>query len=286
MEQNKQSIFSLLESQKDSLIKRHFSLKRNIRWNVHTVRKNEHLLDWSLFSENVALPADKKFLFAFADKWDWHKLTNAFYNMENQDDFAEIISKYRDKIDWKLICRGQNISPNLVEIYAEYIDWDSLSGNNLFAWTMEFIHKYKHKIDWEALAKNIGEPSFVNSDKPDFDPKNSSERNQFIINLLQTYYYRWNWTKLSGNSFMVFDAEILEAFKEDWRWDILIHNRAVKWTLNLAEQYHERLPALSAEQFETTHLWECLIIEAFKLEFKDDPAMIENCIIQNIINLL
>ncbi len=88
---------------------------------------------------------------------DWHELRNPFVHPK---DVEELIELYADAIDWDHVSFGAPLSENFIRKHANRVDWEGISQNQ--AISDEFAFEFKDRIDQDKLARNYVRKSKLN----------------------------------------------------------------------------------------------------------------------------
>jgi len=155
----------------DLIVKKMISIKRD-------------LLDWTIISKK---PLTETFIDEFKDfiKFDILVKNPIIF----QNDYS-ILSKFKEKFDFKVVCRDIYILESFMALFYDDIIWSSLVLNDSF--TEKMILQYSKEIDWSLLVgrKNLS-PDFV---REHIDILNLSDEkiieifNKLPTNLNLTYY--------------------------------------------------------------------------------------------------
>ncbi|GAB4411276.1 MAG: hypothetical protein OHK0053_38030 [Microscillaceae bacterium] len=115
-----------------------------------------------------------------------------------------------------------NLSPEILEKYAEQWPWYQLLLNPAIAWDEALITRFYAYIghDLERVSEN---PRF-----------------QFTRELGEKYARQLDWNRLGRNQGDFWTAEIIAAFAEHWFWPYLSQNPKIPFTEALIEQFAEQ----------------------------------------------
>ena len=151
------------------------------------------------------------------------------------DDF---LSQLIDEQAWKELSHDFQWSEQLLEKYADKVDWHEVSGNNDMLWTASMLEKFKKRIDWREL---------------------SGTSHQYLLNaeMLARFEQYWDWHELSDNSSLALSRELLDKFIERWDWRKIIGC----WDDELfdedfLERYKEHIPA---SELQNSRLWDKIV---------------------------
>ena len=151
------------------------------------------------------------------------------------DDF---LSQLIDEQAWKELSQDFQWSEQLLEKYADKVDWHEVSGNNQMLWTASMLEKFKKRIDWREL---------------------SGTSHQYLLNaeILARFEQYWDWHVLSDNSSLELSRELLDKFIERWDWrEIIGRWDDALFDEGFLERYKEHLPA---SELQNSRLWDKIV---------------------------
>ncbi|MBQ9545965.1 MAG: hypothetical protein IJU90_01580 [Bacteroidales bacterium] len=104
---------------------------------------------------------------------------------------------------WDEISRNYGLNEEMLEKYADKLNWNNVSQNSGIRWTVRLIEKWADRLDWEAL---------------------SDSSNEYLLtpDVIAYFVNRWNWHKLSGNYNLNLDYLFIDRFIDRWDWEELI----------------------------------------------------------------
>ena len=96
---------------------------------------------------------------------------------------------------WKEISDNESLSMDILDKYADKLDWDEISENRNVIWTLDGINKFTNRLNWSNFSENC----------PDH-----------IINevTLQKFATRWDWKAISNRDCFYNDWALLEKFAD------------------------------------------------------------------------
>ena len=227
-------------------------------WTAEFIENNKADLDWKALSFNNSLTWSMEFIKEYEDKWDWHALSYIIADTQyfNRAEFDLLLKRYKYKLDWKVICQGTNLNNNHLTGYAEFIHWDTLSSNNRFTWSENFVNAHIDKINWKIFTECL-----ATFETP------SVAQCAFRKKVLDLYDNKLDFEVLSENDNIDFTQEIIEKYKKRWDWSKLINNPAIVWDESLLKQYDKYISTIAAEDLKVSYMWACLVEHAAELEF-------------------
>ena len=115
----------------------------------------------------------------------------------------DFMSQLIDEQAWKGLSQDFQWSEQLLEKYADKVDWHEVSGNNQMLWTASMLEKFKKRINWRELS-GTSHQCLLNAD------------------MLARFEQYWDWHELSDNSSLELTCELLDKFIERWDWREII----------------------------------------------------------------
>lgn len=144
-------------------------LSIEIPWTSSIIEKYKDQINWTRFCERTDV------------KWN------------------EVISKFTNFIDWKILSKNETVNWNLSRIveYENLIDFKVLSINPKVEWTRLLLNRYKDKLDWSMLALNSAvcwNSILLNEfkDKVSFYSLTQSSSFAWSTDILMMYKDKWN----------------------------------------------------------------------------------------------
>lgn len=253
----KLSAYSLFNKEKIKESWTVISEKEDIIWTADFIEKNKDILDWKALSFNDSLPWSIAFIRQFEKRWDWQVLSYIIGDKVyfNNSDFNVLLKRYKEKLDWKIICQGTNLNNNHLTDYREFIQWDSLSSNNRFTWSESFVNEFTDKINWKIFTECLS-----TSDTP------SLVQNAFRKKILDLYHHKLDFNILSENDCLDFTPEIIEKYKKQWNWGFLVNNPAIEWDETMFKKYDKYLSTIPPEELRVSFMWTILIEQDAQIE--------------------
>ena len=125
----------------------------------------------------------EEMMLAFQNELDWTKVS-----ANNSIPWcAGKIERWKSRIDWKVFSSNVSVNaltPNNIERFKDYWDWEALSGRYDLIYTCELIDKYLDRWNWTKLINNYYnnvQRYFYHSHysrlgrRTDYDPKQISD---------------------------------------------------------------------------------------------------------------
>ena len=104
---------------------------------------------------------------------------------------------------WSDISRDFGLTEEMLERYADKLNWNEVSRNSEIHWTVKLIEKWADRLNWEEL---------------------SDSGNEYLLtpDVIAYFVNRWNWRALSRNSNLKLDYTFIDRFVDKWDWAELI----------------------------------------------------------------
>lgn len=156
-----------------------------------------------------------------------------------------IESSYRVYYDTPLIEQLSSypfLHLQIIELFEDTWDWNSLSSNNGPFWSTELIRRFESKWRWYYLSSNKG----IN----------------WSIELIKEFEDRWDWESISKNESILITNEILEEFKDYLDWTKISQRKDIQWDSISIEDFSDYFNWLALSRNESFH-WNLKKIEAW-----------------------
>ncbi len=224
------------ESPFDSPFWQAFSRSVEIDWDINLLKRFEHNLNWEILSENNSLPWGEELINAFAKRWKWSSVSERISGFSSwgidEQSAIRILHNYKNSLDWTIISGGHSINPYIVNSFPTCINWDVLSSNFFFPWSVDFLTWYKHQINWTKFSQIL---------HPEIIGLNDYEFTDFLM----TFQDHIDWAVLSSNTYITFDDLLICTFKDLWDWNLLYHNASISNRKHVVSHYCERKELLN-----------------------------------------
>lgn len=127
---------------------------------------------------------------------------------------------------WDEISSDFGLNEEMLEKYADKLNWHKVSQNSEIHWTVKLIEKWADRLDWEELS-------------------DSSNEYLFTPDIIAYFINRWNWRKLSGNNYIKLNNLFIDRFADRWDWTELINSRYngdELYTREFFDRYRKHIP--------------------------------------------
>jgi len=154
-----------------------------------------------------------------------------------KENIKETLQTLRNKEAWKIVSNDMKLTPELITVNEDKIDWDELSLNSEIRWTMELVSEYQTRINWEFLSNSL------------FDSEEKLACTEHL-KIVRCMFLRLDWNALS-DSYLPTRKEYLKEFAGNWNWETIAENEWISWSEDLFTDFEDKLlPVLSAMALE------------------------------------
>lgn len=118
----------------------------NYSFNESQIEKYADRIDWEELSGNSNITWTVSMLEKFKNKIDWKKMSSC---LPEECMTVELIGKFRENWDWNELSGNSNLTMEVIDKYADYIDWKAFLNNwwGDTQWiTEEFVKKYSDRM--------------------------------------------------------------------------------------------------------------------------------------------
>ncbi len=191
-------------------------------------KSSDGAIHWDELCKNEAMDWTKEFITKYKNKIPWDDLSanpKVFADREQ-----EIVELFKNDWRWNYLCgnRGIKFTKEMIDKYADKIDFVELSQNPSVQWTEELLIKYGKKLSWKHIRLNPG----IKWTRDMIDRVRQGTGNEDITPLYLT--------EAEG---MVWSDKDLDAFKTDeaapMAWDKLSANEGLPWSMDLYNKYKD-----------------------------------------------
>ena len=104
---------------------------------------------------------------------------------------------------WDEISGNFGLTEEMLERYADKLNWNEVSKNSEIHWTVKLIEKWADRLNWEELSESS---------------------NDYLLtpDVIAYFVNRWNWRVLSRNNSLKLDYTFIDRFIDKWDWSELI----------------------------------------------------------------
>lgn len=156
----------------------------------------------------------------------------------------EFMEKILNDSAWKRLSESFAWTEQLLEKHKGEVDWKAISNNSNIVWTPAMLDKFKKLIDWQDLSCTDCETVLTEE-------------------CLERFKDCWDWSKLSDNSSLELNYQLIDKFIDYWDWSELIN----RWqddrlyNVDFLERYADKIPS---SQLQDSRLWRMLVEEREK----------------------
>lgn len=155
----------------------------------------------------------------------------------------------------RYLTRQYPLPVELVDRYADGINWDLLSENDRFAFDEAFCAKYEDRINWEIFLP-LRSPVFTGKGRDarliSFLDRFSNKMDWFSTSiwlnqpedpamLIKRYEDQWDWKGLSYNEGINWTPDLFRQFRKKLRWDQLSMNSLIEWKFEWLVEFEDLL---------------------------------------------
>ena len=103
---------------------------------------------------------------------------------------------------WQKLAEEYAWTEDLLEKYADKLDWKKISSNGAIRWTVPMLKKFSSKLDWKELSENIDDDWFTEAHldafKDKWDWATLISRYKLSDNLIEKYTDYIDWAAFIG----------------------------------------------------------------------------------------
>jgi len=196
-----------------------FSRNSHFLWTDEFIQKYKKYIDWEDFSQNSGSFWTEEMVDKYAHRMDWE-----YFSPNGNKPFSnEFIEKYLHKYKPPYHAMGIIEHPDLIEKYANSIQWWVVSYNTCLPVDKAFFDKWNQYLNWCAVAANgCAIDSFAKFElffgETDYPQKYRCLSSDWVIDwsedLLRKYINEWDWKALSFNPGLPWSMEMMERFED------------------------------------------------------------------------
>lgn len=135
----------------------------------------------------------------------------------------EFLNSILETEAWKRISQREILSVDMIEKFAENLDWKEVSGNGNVLWTVEGVNRFASKIQWDEFSRNC----------PD----------NFISEFtLQKFSSKWDWKVLSNRDLIYNNWKLLDKFANKIVWSEVVTNYNIEKPIEFFIHFQQYLP--------------------------------------------
>lgn len=151
----------------------------------------------------------------------------------------EFMEKILNDSAWKELSENFEWTEQMLDKHKNQVDWKLISENSRIVWTPNMLEKFKKLIDWKELSNTECE-TILSEDT------------------LEQYKDHWDWSKLSGNTDLKMNYQLIDRFIDQWDWSKLISRWGEDnlYTIDFLERYAEKIPT---SKLQDSCLWTVLV---------------------------
>lgn len=149
----------------------------------------------------------------------------------------EFLNSVLEAEAWKEISDNESLNMDILDKYADKLDWEEISKNSNIIWTLDGINKFAHRLNWSDFSKHC----------PDH-----------IINevTLQKFANSWDWKEISNRKCFYNDWALLEKFADKADWGEVITNWDLEKPLEFFARFQQYIPMA---ELQYSRLWTLMV---------------------------
>lgn len=205
---------------------RKLSWCRSVPWSEKLIEQYFDRWNWYALSANEKLPWSETFIVKYEHLWDWESV---IYLNDSFPWSVSLAKKYFQKLEQlgkdALLDNGKLWNnPEIVEAFADYVDWKRVVKNGSLPWHEKNLREqWKDRLKGYSLAAN---EAFISD--PDFFEENLKVYLEDSVSA-----FRW----LSSRTVLPWSKPFIERFKDLWEWEYLSVNEGLPWSLELIDAF-------------------------------------------------
>lgn len=149
----------------------------------------------------------------------------------------EFLNSVLEAEAWKEVSQRESLSMEMLEKYADRLDWEEISGNQNINWTISGIGKFANRLDWEEFSRSCPE-------------------NLISETTLQKYAGKWDWKQLSNRDVVYNNWSLLEKFADKVNWSEVITNWSIEKPVDFFTRFQQYIPMA---KFQDSRLWDAIV---------------------------
>lgn len=149
----------------------------------------------------------------------------------------EFLNSVLEAEAWKELSGKAAFTVEMLEKYADKLDWEEISRNDNICWTYEGLRKFAHKLDWESFSSNCPDSLICET-------------------ALEKFTNHWCWKELSDRSCFYDNWTLLEKFADRADWNAVISNWNIEKPVEFYNKFQKYIPM---SKFQNSRLWDALV---------------------------
>lgn len=149
----------------------------------------------------------------------------------------EFLNSVLESEAWKEVSSRELFSMEMIEKFADKLDWEEISGNQNILWTVDGISKYANKIHWDDFS-------------------NSCPDNIITETTLNKFSGKWDWKCLSNRDVLYNNWSLLEKFADKVNWGEIITNWNIEKPVEFFARFQQYIPM---SKLQDSSLWRAMV---------------------------
>ncbi len=149
----------------------------------------------------------------------------------------EFLNSVLEAEAWKEISDNESLSMDILDKYADKLDWEEISENRNIIWTLDGINKFANRLNWSDFSRYCAD---------------------HIINevTLQKFASRWDWKAISNRDCFYNDWTLLEKFADKADWSEVITNWNIEKPLEFFARFQQYIPMAKLQD---SRIWNSMV---------------------------
>ena len=149
----------------------------------------------------------------------------------------EFLNSVLEAEAWKEISDNESLSMDILDKYADKLDWGEISENRNIIWTLDGIKKFAHRLNWSNFSQYCAD---------------------HVINevTLQKFSNCWDWKAISNRDCFYNDWTLLEKFADKADWSEVITNWNIEKPLEFFARFQQYIPMAKLQD---SRLWNSMV---------------------------
>lgn len=149
----------------------------------------------------------------------------------------EFLNSVLEAEAWKQVSQSESFSMDMLERYADKLDWEEISGNRDVLWTLDGINKFINRIDWDEFSSSCPDHIICEA-------------------TLEKFGNRWDWKAISNRSCFYNNWSLLDKFIDKADWSEIITNWDIEKPLEFFSRYQQYIPM---SKLQDSRLWNTMV---------------------------
>ena len=149
----------------------------------------------------------------------------------------EFLNSVLEAEAWKTVSEDETLTMDMLEKYADKLDWKEISSNSRIVWTNDGLEKFARRLNWEDFSDRCPE-------------------NLICEALLRKFENKWNWKDISNRDVFYNNWDLVEKFADKVDWAEIITNWNIEKPLEFFKRFQQYIPMAKLQD---SRLWNEMI---------------------------